>query len=388
MDTRETGGLDRLDTTIREAAAPVPLRALDVLRRSRAALGLEPLTAPALLFVPLGLLMGPSGLGLLTPAVIGRLDSVIALALAALGIFIGMALELRSDLDRRLLVVASAEALTTFVTVFVTTLFLLRQWGLPLDASAALVAAVLATAACVSSAGASEASDALWHRTATRIADLDDGIAVAGGAIAVAAVHGETAQAVLATVLFTVIVGLLAGCAGWLLFDRARSEAERAVFVLGAIALVGGAAEYLRSSPLLAGALAGAVWRRTPGPADRIIRTDVGRFQHPLVILLLVAAGALVTPTRVALWLLAPVVVFRLSGKIAGGWIAARLIPGGNPAALTAYLLPPGLLGVAIALNVVQVSASPAATAILSAVTLGTLASELLALIVLPAAAE
>jgi Kef-type K+ transport system membrane component KefB len=219
------------------------------------------------------------------------------------------------------------------------------------------------------------------------VADLDDVIAVAGGACVVAAVHASSARAVGAVLLVTLVAGLLAGGTGWLLFERAQSDAERTVFVLGAIALVGGAAEYLRSSPLLAGVVAGIVWKRSPGAADHIIRADVGRFQHPLVILLLVIAGALVQFSAVALWLLGPFVVFRLAGKVIGAWLGSRLLEGGTAAMLAAYLLPPGLLGIAISLNVVQASASPAATAVLSAVALGTLVSELLALVVVPAGA-
>jgi hypothetical protein len=121
-----------------------------------------------------------------------------------------------------------------------------------------------------------------------------------------------------------------------------------------------------------------------PGRADRIIRRDLGRYQHPLVILILVIAGALVEPSGVALWLLLPFVLFRFAGKVAGGWVAARWIGGVRPADLGAMLLAPGLLGLSMAVNLVQVSGSTQATAVLTAVALGTLVSELLALIAVP----
>jgi hypothetical protein len=129
--------------------------------------------------------------------------------------------------------------------------------------------------------------------------------------------------------------------------------------------------------------VAGLSWTLLPGRADRIVRGDVGRFQHPLVLLLLVSAGALIHVTALAVWLLAPFIVFRLAGKVIGAWAAARLLPltAGD---LAAYLVPPGLLGIALAINFLQVSATPTALAVATAVALGTLASEAVAFVALP----
>jgi hypothetical protein len=384
MRSEEIGGADPLDRSLDAAASSVRPRAIDILLRTRAALGLQPVTAPALLFVPLGMVLGPSGLGLLSRTAIGHANALVAIGLAALGIFIGMALEVRSARDGRLLAVATVEATTAFGAVFGAALYLLHAWGLPLDLNASIVAVMLGVAASVSAAGAADASVDARHRLATRIADLDDGIAVAGGAIAIATLHGQTPVEVAMSLLVTVAVGLLAGLVGWLLFERAHSPAERAVFVLGAIALAGGGAVYAGGSALLSGGIAGLAWRRLPGDADRIIRADVSRFQHPLVVLLLVIAGALVELTAVVGWLLALFVVFRLAGKVLGALVCSRAVPGIGAADLAAYLVPPGLLGIALAITFVQVSPSPASIAVASAVTLGTLASEILGLAVLP----
>ena len=82
--------------------------------------------------------------------------------------------------------------------------------------------------------------------------------------------------------------------------------------------------------------------------------------------------------TPLAVWLLAPFVVFRLTGKMIGAWAAARVLPVGA-GDLAAYLMPPGLLGIALAINFLDVSATPTAVAVATAVALGTLASEALA---------
>ena len=50
-----------------------------------------------------------------------------------------------------------------------------------------------------------------------------------------------------------------------------------------------------------------------------------------MVVLLLVTAGALWTPSEAALWLLAPYLLFRLAGKVAGAWASASLAEVGPP---------------------------------------------------------
>ena len=383
MDYRETGGVDQLDVNLREAAAPPRLRAIDFLLRTRVALGLQPVTAPAVLFVPLGFVLGPQVLGLLPRTVITHLDPAVTVALAAIGIFIGMGLETGDRENRRLLGAASVQAFLTILTVASATLWLMSQWGLRLDLAAGIVAAVMGIAASVSSASAPDRLGET-HRLITRIAEFDDVVSVVAGAIAVAAVGATGIEHGLLRLGEVVAAGLLAGLAGWLLFERAHSIAERGVFVIGALALIGGAAEYVNGSPLLAGMVAGICWKRLPGRADLIIRNDVSRFQHPLVVLLLVVAGALVEVTPLAIWLLAPFVVFRLAGKVIGAWAASWVVPSLRAGDLAAYLLAPGLLGIGLALNFVQVSSTEVAAAVASAVALGTLASEVLALLAAP----
>ena len=65
--------------------------------------------------------------------------------------------------------------------------------------------------------------------------------------------------------------------AGWLLFDPHDDSAERGVFVTGTVALIGGGAAYVGTSPLLSGMVAGLCWRYLPGHADRMIADDLRR---------------------------------------------------------------------------------------------------------------
>jgi hypothetical protein len=171
-----------------------------------------------------------------------------------------------------------------------------------------------------------------------------------------------------------------------LLFERAGSGGERAVFVIGALGLTAGGSAYLHVSPLTTGLVAGLVWTLAPGRGDRIVQEDLAKVQHPLVVLLLLTAGALWRPVPASIWLLAPYLLFRLAGKVAGAWASARLADA-SPADLAAYLMPPGVLAIAFALNFTQMLAPEAGDILLSTVAIGTAAFELFALVVVPRSA-
>jgi len=380
----EMGGPDPIDSALEAGGGATAAGRLHVLFRSRAALGLAPAAAPALLFVPLGVVLGPAALGLLSDEALTHLDTVVSLALAALGVFIGLGLDVRPA-ERRLLAAASMESLLTVALVASTTAFLLARWDLRLEAPSAVVALALGIVASASSAGAAEEWHDLPHQSATRIADLDDVAPILiGGFVIAAAAHGPSAPSAGLLTVATIAIGVAGALAGWLLFETATGEAERAVFVAGAVLLVAGCAAYMGVSPLLAGLAAGVCWRLLPGPADRVVRENLRKFQHPLVVVLLVVAGATLSRSVPGVWLLAPFLTFRLAGKLIGGWFASRLAAGVTPSHLGSYLIAPGVLGIAFALNFRQVSASRAGDALLFAGAVGSLLSEVLALFAVP----
>jgi hypothetical protein len=213
------------------------------------------------------------------------------------------------------------------------------------------------------------------------VADLDDVVPMIVGAIALPLV-ATTDPGMLKDLSLTIISGLGIGLAGWLLLERSEG-AERGVFVIGSLAILAGCAAYLGASPLLAGLVAGLVWARTPGRTDQVAAADLRKVQHPLVVLLIIIAGATLQPSVAGVWLAAPFVLFRLTGKLTGGWLASRLAPEVAPADLGAYLIPPGVLGIAFILNVQQVA--PGASApLVFAVAVGAVASEILALVLVP----
>ena len=157
-DAPELGGRDPLDDQLVTAPPTVIPGRLRQLMRTRAVLGLAPVAAPAALFVPLGMALGPSWLNVLTPAVISHLDPVVSTALAVLGVFVGFALDWRDPDTRGLLVPASVQAAVTLLVVAGAMGWLLQAWQIDLGASVAVTALVFGTCAAVSAGSVVEAT--------------------------------------------------------------------------------------------------------------------------------------------------------------------------------------------------------------------------------------
>jgi hypothetical protein len=378
---RELGGPDPLDRRLGSPATPATW--LLSLLRTRSALGLAPSLTPATIFLPLGVLLGPIGLGLFSPTLLSRLDVAVTIALAVLGVLVGIALGRDVRLNMPLLLAASLESAVTIAAVLGATMYFLASTGAPVGAPILAMALALALCSSASSATSSGADTEPVAGIATRVADLDDVLPIVMATFAFAMLPGIDTRQAWVTIVTPVSIGLAVGAVGWLVFERAESGAERGVYVLGALALAGGGAAYLRASPLIVGLIAGFCWTIAPGRADRLVQEDLRKVQHPLVVLLLVTAGALWTPSAIALWLLAPYILFRLVGKVAGAWASAGFLDVAA-ADLAAFLMPSGVLAIAFALNFRQVLPAEAGAVLISTVGLGTVAFELFSLAVVP----
>jgi hypothetical protein len=336
-----------------------------------------------MVFIPLGVLLGPRVSGVLSDEALAHLDIVISIALATLGVVVGIATGREAASARRLLAASTVEACLTIAVVAGAVVTLLQAWQAPMELPTVLVALALGICASASAAPSVDVGDAHARQIAARVADLDDVAPILLGGMVLALAHDAPTRDLIRTTWLTIGLGLTLGLTGWLLVESASGLAERGVFVLGSLALLGGATAYLGLSPLLAGLAAGLLWVVAPGRCDVIVARELGRVQHPLIVLLLITAGAMLQPTMAGVWLFAPYVVFRCAGKIIGGWTAARMAPAVAPSDLGAYLIPPGVIGIAFALNLHQVT-HDAATALVFAVSVGAVASEALALIVAP----
>ena len=91
--------------------------ALKLPSRRRLALGLSPTPSPGLILLLFGMALGPMGIGLLSEPVLAALDPAVSVALAALGVFVGLDLKLRRPREDRLLAAASLEAGATILVV-------------------------------------------------------------------------------------------------------------------------------------------------------------------------------------------------------------------------------------------------------------------------------
>ena len=342
--------------------------------RMRLALGLSPTPRPGLVLLPLGLALGPHGLGVLSVPVLTSLDPVVSVALAALGAFVGMDLELVANgfwFAWRASRPAPRFCGSAGVLI-VHTLF-------PMSAATPwLVAVMLGICAAPSSTvGFAPVQNV---SPARRIGDLDDVLPIVLGVMAFAAVREGSPLEVARLSAQVTLLALTIAVAGWLLVSRTSSDTEHRVFAIGTLLLIGGAAAHLELSALFAGFVAGSFWNAAGSVARERIERDLRYLHHPLIALLLLVAGARMD---LSLELVGPAAVYlicRLAGKLAGGWLASLTSARAAPRDLGLHLISPGVVGIAFALNVVQVLGDAEGAAFLTIVIAGSLASDLVSL--------
>jgi hypothetical protein len=182
----------------------------------------------------------------------------------------------------------------------------------------------------------------------------------------------------------TAVALALAG-AVWLLLARTTSDTEQRVLVVSALLLVGGAASALAQSSLLCGVVAGVCWLYLGKQPRETIRRHTASIQHPLLVLLLFVAGARTVLSPASLMLGGSYVALRVVGRLAGATVAARVLGPNAPSRFGLSLLPPGIFGVAFALDT---AITDARGFVLSAVVVGTVLSELVATLVTPRDAD
>jgi hypothetical protein len=318
------------------------------------------LSGPALLL--LGMALGPHGLNVLTPSMMAFLDPAMAMGLAMLGVFVGLRVDPRRPGELTFFAIEGLRALATVLIVGTGILLASRIWSSP-DAPAWLLALMLGLCAAA-------ADSTALDRTNTE----DFLVIVLGGAMVL--IFRQTAPGlVMALVSGFAAVAVVIALAGRLLVDQTSSEREQHVFVLGSLLLLGGAAVYLSVSALLMGLIGGLIWNVTDNVArDRMTR-DLQYLQHPLIVLLLLVAGARATPSLQALGLAIVYAVARVAG---------RSMTGSRPRReARVELSSAGLIGLALMLDVIHVVTLAAWTEIaLATVVIGTMIAEVLARLV------
>ncbi|WP_375759386.1 sodium:proton exchanger [Corallococcus exercitus] len=317
--------------------------ALSLLASSRSLLdpgrfpALAQLAASGLLFLVFGALLGPSVLGVLTTANLESLRPLVAMGLGTGGVLLGLNLEPRllRLLPRPVYAAALAHAGTAFLFVALPlSVPLLLSMGLrPLVAVGA--AALLGAAASLSSGhfavlgyrnGRLERARGLGVALLTM---MDDAVGL--GVLALGLVLGATGNAAegLGLLGLALLLGVACGALLAFLTYSLKDLAEQTTVTLGMVALVGGAAAYLRLSSLLAGVACGATLALMGGRTAERVSRALSRVERPTYLVLVFLVGSHIHARDLSAWALLPAFVgLRFLGKVLGGTFAQRLTQG------------------------------------------------------------
>jgi hypothetical protein len=368
--------LDPADELLGQEPGPAGSRP----RRWRDLLDWSASSAPVALLLLTGIAVGPGGANLLSEAVLSALAPIVPVSVAGLGVLVGLNLgEQRPD-DRRVFVAAGLGAVTAMAVVSGGFASFVRFAALPPAVESwALIASL---GICAAPSLTLPAGNPLDPRSVpARLAGLGVVVPIVAGGLLLARLRsGSAAEALSLLAQVSVITLALAGAA-WLLLTRVSSVTEERVIALSALLLVGGVGEALSLSSLFSGLIAGAFWRYAGGPSRDSVGRDVLFVQHPLLVIVLLVAGARadLSPPLLALGL--AYLVLRIAGQLAGGIVAGRVAQVDVHRDLVPRLLLPGVFGVAFALNLDGAGSAEAPT-LLAVVVAGTIASELVAPIV------
>lgn len=351
--------------------------------RQRLALGLSPMPGAGVALLLLGVALGPHGLGLLTVPLLASLDPAVSVALAALGVFVGLDVAARSPLEGRLLGASCLCAGVSTVVVGGGVAAVLYRSS-PVVESSWLLPVLLGLCAASSSTTLPPDGDARRAAIA-RSGNLGDVLPIVLSMFLLAWMRDDSPAGAASILGASIVIAMTMAVAAWLLVTQAASDSEQRVFAFGSLLLLGGAAAHLSVSAPFTGFLAGLLWYAMGPPAAEALVRDMQYLQHPLLVMLLVVAGARLTPSIMVGGLVVGYIVFRIAGKVLAGWLVSNTIIREWPSDFGFGLTAPGIVGVAIAMNVLQAHADldSVATAF-AVVVLGSLGSELLSLFIGP----
>jgi hypothetical protein len=338
-------------------------------------------SAPVALLLTAGVALGPRGINLLSSATLPLLDPVVPVALAALGVLVGLSVGDQRT-DRRGFGAACLVAAMTMLAVSAGFAVFTLALVPPIGRSFWIV--ILTSGICAATALTLPTDSPLEPRTAaTRM--IESGVLlpmVAGGLVLAWLRAGSFGEAAL-LIGHACGVILALSAAAWLLLTGSSSETEERVFAVSALLLVGGVAGALSVSALFGGLVAGAFWRYAARHPRETIHRDVLFVQHPLLVLVLLVAGARADLSAASFALGASYVALRVCGQLAGGTVASRVTAVNAPRDLGLHLLPPGVFGVALALNAVSIIGADASM-LLATVVVGTIGADVVAVLAPP----
>jgi hypothetical protein len=329
----------------------------------------------ALFFLPLGIAIGPKGLKLLPESLLSFLDPAVCAATAAIGALAG--LELYRDRRRApaWLESSAIDAASTVVAMCAAAVVLRNMFSPSAAPIAALCLAVAAVASSPAGGDSSNPSDLLI----LRVARFNNTTAIIAGGVLLAWLSRRSPGGALTMLVEVSAIAAMMAAAGWLLARQTSDDNEQRVFAAGTVLLLGGAADYIAASALAMGLVAGACWRAAGGEAQDRLARDIRNLQRPLVVALLLIAGAKCQFAPEALGIAAAYAVCRIAGKVLAGFLIGRLAAVRRPLDFGFRIVPPGVVGIGFVLSVAAAWRDSAAAQLVDAVVLGSLVSALLA---------
>lgn len=309
-------------------------------------------------FILAGLVLGPSGLGLITSESVGhKLDHFTQIALMLIAFGIGEHIELRrlGAIARDVTWISIVQALGTFVMVTLGTL--LAAWLLAGPGGRGLDPVVLAL--LLGAVAVATAPAAILHlvremgargpltSTLMAVVAVDDGLAIMIFGLAVSVAHqivgpgaGTPVQAVVACVseiFSSLAIGVLTGLLIDYLLNKFHKREEMLTGGLALLLLCGETTRLLHLSPLLAGMAAGFIIINRAERDVRLFRA-INAFEPPIYVLFFTLAGVHLdlAALKLAGWLGLVYFVTRIIGKYTGAWLGAVL--SGAPARVRNYL--------------------------------------------------
>ena len=355
---------------------------------------IKAIIASGLIFLFIGLALGPQGLGFITEEVTNKLSSVVTIGLFWIGFLFGINFKGKDlkRLRRPVYMFAVGQSVFTFAVVFITG-FLLIRYAQPSVGVFGAVAASITLAACASGTGQATLLRLRTDRSfrgataqvATVTATLDDLPAVLAAGMLTFFWHttaaGQTSLAGLGWMLVALSVSLFGAWAMRLLVVRSPNDKVLFLTVLGCMSVGGGLAAYLHLSPIFIGFVMGVILVNITIRNDRLFDI-LHRSEATLYILFLLLVGSMMRVDSVALiWLVALYVALRAAAKIIGVMLFRYHEENGMDASpLTGLaLLSQGGMAVAIAFHYREMYASILGDTVLTMVLLGAAVNEMIA---------
>lgn len=330
-----------------------------------------------------GVFLGPHGIALLSSPALAAVDPAMPVALAALGVLIGLEVgEHRAGAPPHVMA-GAAPALVTMAVVAAGLFGAVSAGAVP--AGPAWLFGLLGGVCAASSLTLPGRSADEPRRQSDALMGAEVAAAMIAGAVVLAMARRDHWTAAALLVAQNAGIVCLLGLASWLLARRTTSTTERRVFAMAALLLVGGAADLLASSPLFGGLCAGLLWQRLGGPSREVLHRETLYLQHPFVVLILLVAGARSDLSPLTFSLAAIYVSLRTVARLASGTVLHRLVPA-TSRDLRVELVMPGVFGVAFALNATRAAgeAAPGDPSVLSVVVIGAIVSEVLIRLLAP----